>query len=28
VQFIPNSIDPGVWQELSTMNSGNPTGDW
>ncbi len=28
VTFIPNSIDPGVWQELSTMNSGNAVGDW
>jgi prepilin-type processing-associated H-X9-DG protein len=28
VQFIPNSIDPGVWQELSTMNSGNSAGEW
>ena len=28
VTFIPNSIAPGVWQELSTMNSGNTAGDW
>jgi len=28
VQFIPDTIEPGVWQELSTMNSGNPTGAW
>lgn len=28
VTFVPNSIDPGVWQELSTMNSGNPVGAW
>jgi prepilin-type N-terminal cleavage/methylation domain-containing protein len=28
VTFIPNSIDPGVWQELSTMNSGIPVGAW
>jgi prepilin-type N-terminal cleavage/methylation domain-containing protein/prepilin-type processing-associated H-X9-DG protein len=28
IAFIPNSIDPGVWQELSTMNSGKPTGAW
>lgn len=28
VQFIPNAIEPGVWQELSTMNSGNPVGAW
>jgi len=28
VTFVPNSIDPGVWQELSTMNSGNTAGDW
>ena len=28
VQFIPDSIDPGVWQELSTMNSGNTMGAW
>ena len=28
VTFIPNSIDPGVWQELSTMNSGNSVGAW
>ena len=28
VQFIPDSIDPGVWQELSTMNSGNTVGAW
>jgi Protein of unknown function (DUF1559) len=28
VQFITNSIDPGVWAELSTMNSGNTVGSW
>jgi prepilin-type N-terminal cleavage/methylation domain-containing protein/prepilin-type processing-associated H-X9-DG protein len=28
VRFIPNSIEPGVWRELSTMNSGNPVGAW
>lgn len=28
VTFIPNSIDPGAWQELSTMNSGNSVGGW
>jgi prepilin-type N-terminal cleavage/methylation domain-containing protein/prepilin-type processing-associated H-X9-DG protein len=28
VQFIPNSIEPGVWQELSTMNSGKTVGAW
>ena len=28
VQFIPNAIDPGVWQELSTMNSGTSVGAW
>ena len=28
VQFIPDTIEPGVWQELSTMNSGNPAGAW
>jgi prepilin-type processing-associated H-X9-DG protein len=28
VQFIPDTIEPGVWQELSTMNSGNPVGAW
>jgi prepilin-type N-terminal cleavage/methylation domain-containing protein/prepilin-type processing-associated H-X9-DG protein len=28
VRFIPDSINPGVWQELSTMNSGNSAGDW
>jgi len=28
VRFFPDSIDPGVWQELSTMNSGNPVGAW
>jgi len=28
VTFIPDSIDPGVWQELSTMNSGIPVGAW
>jgi prepilin-type N-terminal cleavage/methylation domain-containing protein/prepilin-type processing-associated H-X9-DG protein len=28
VQFIPDSIDPGVWQELSTMNSGTSAGAW
>jgi prepilin-type processing-associated H-X9-DG protein len=28
IAFIPNSIDPGVWQELSTMNSGNTVGVW
>ncbi|NBP80729.1 DUF1559 domain-containing protein, partial [bacterium] len=28
VKFFPDAIDPGVWQELSTMNSGNPVGAW
>ncbi len=28
VQFIPNAIEPGVWKELSTMNSGNLAGAW
>ena len=28
VQWIPDSIQPGVWQELSTMNSGMSAGDW
>jgi prepilin-type N-terminal cleavage/methylation domain-containing protein len=28
VRFFPDSVDPGVWQELSTMNSGNPLGAW
>jgi len=28
VTFVPNSIDPGVWQELSTMNSGKSVGAW
>ena len=28
VQWIPDSIQPGVWQELSTMNSGISAGDW
>lgn len=28
VAFVPDSIDPGVWQELSTMNSGNSVGEW
>jgi prepilin-type processing-associated H-X9-DG protein len=28
VQFVPNIIEPGVWQELSTMNSGNLAGAW
>jgi prepilin-type N-terminal cleavage/methylation domain-containing protein/prepilin-type processing-associated H-X9-DG protein len=28
IQFIPDSIQPGVWQELSTMNSGTSVGDW
>ncbi len=28
VRFIPNSIEPGVWQELSTMNSDNSVGAW
>ena len=27
-QFIPDSIQPGVWQELSTMNSGTAAGAW
>jgi hypothetical protein len=28
VQFIDNSIDPGMWAELSTMNSGTSVGAW
>lgn len=28
VHFIPDSIDPGVWQELSTINSRQPVGAW
>ena len=28
IAFVPDSIDPGIWQELSTMNSGKPTGEW
>ena len=28
VQFIPDSINPGVWQEMSTMNSGSSVGAW
>jgi prepilin-type N-terminal cleavage/methylation domain-containing protein len=28
VLFIPNSIDPVVWKELSTMNSGTSPGAW
>jgi prepilin-type N-terminal cleavage/methylation domain-containing protein/prepilin-type processing-associated H-X9-DG protein len=28
VKFVPDTIEPGVWQELSTMNSGNPVGAW
>ncbi|NDC54574.1 MAG: DUF1559 domain-containing protein [Planctomycetia bacterium] len=28
VQFIPDSIQPAVWQELSTMNSGTAAGGW
>jgi prepilin-type processing-associated H-X9-DG protein len=28
VQYIDNSIDPGPWAELSTMNSGNSVGAW
>ncbi len=28
VQFINNSIDPGAWAELSTMNSGTSVGAW
>ncbi len=28
VRFFPDSVDPGVWQELSTMNSGNPLVAW
>jgi prepilin-type N-terminal cleavage/methylation domain-containing protein/prepilin-type processing-associated H-X9-DG protein len=28
IQFIPDSIQPGVWQELSTMNSGTSVGNW
>jgi prepilin-type N-terminal cleavage/methylation domain-containing protein/prepilin-type processing-associated H-X9-DG protein len=28
VQYIDNSIDPGTWAELSTMNSGNSLGAW
>ena len=27
-QFIPSSVDPIVWAELSTMNSGNVTVAW
>ena len=28
VHFIPDSIAPGVWQELSTINSHQSVGDW
>jgi len=28
VAFIPNSIEPGIWRELSTMNSGTSAGNW
>ena len=28
VQFIAEQINPGTWQELSTMNSGNSVGDY
>ena len=28
VMFIPDAIDPGVWRELSTMNSGSDAGAW
>lgn len=28
VTFIPDAIDPGVWQELSTRNSGTAAGQW
>jgi prepilin-type N-terminal cleavage/methylation domain-containing protein/prepilin-type processing-associated H-X9-DG protein len=28
VQFTPNTVEPGVWQELSTMNSGYSVGAW
>jgi prepilin-type N-terminal cleavage/methylation domain-containing protein/prepilin-type processing-associated H-X9-DG protein len=28
VAFVPNAIDPGVWTELSTMNSGAAAGTW
>jgi prepilin-type N-terminal cleavage/methylation domain-containing protein/prepilin-type processing-associated H-X9-DG protein len=28
VRFIEETIQPGTWQELSTMNSGKVTGNW
>lgn len=28
VHFIPNSIEPGVWQEMSTMKSGTGVAGW
>ena len=28
VVFVTDSIEPGVWQELSTMNSGTAAGTW
>jgi len=28
VKFVPDTIEPGVWEELSSMNSGNPAGSW